>query len=162
PCSGPDREPACDARAASRADQASGSAHNSAYPRQRLRSAGNQGGDRARTSADRASSSARRTPRRAADIILGPLRFPGHEHRSGDVLRQLTAEFLAFAEKQGTTPLLLTAHRLVGICLLYLGDIVESLPHFERTIELYDPAEHRSLATRFGQDAEVHVLCYRS
>jgi hypothetical protein len=81
---------------------------------------------------------------------------------NGDVLRPLAAEFLAFAAKQGTTPLLLTAHRLVGICLLYLGDIVESLPHFERTIELYDPAQHRSLATRFGQDAEVHVLCYRS
>jgi tetratricopeptide (TPR) repeat protein len=81
---------------------------------------------------------------------------------NGDVLRQLAAEFFTLAEKQGTTPLLLTAHRLVGVCLLYLGDIVESLPHFERTIELYDPAEHRSLATRFGQDAEVHALCYRS
>jgi predicted ATPase len=81
---------------------------------------------------------------------------------NGDVLRQLAAEFLAFAEKQGTTPFLLTAHRIVGACLLYLGDIVESLPHSERTIELYDPAEHRSLATRFGQDAEVHALCYRS
>jgi hypothetical protein len=32
--------------------------------------------------------------------------------------------------------------------LLYLGDIVESLPHFERTIALYDPAEHR-----FASDA---------
>jgi hypothetical protein len=46
--------------------------------------------------------------------------------------------------------------------LLYLGDIVASLPHLERTIELYDSAEHRSLATRFGHDAEVHALCYRS
>jgi predicted ATPase len=81
---------------------------------------------------------------------------------NGNVLRQLAAEFLEFAEKQGTTPLLLEAHRWVGICLLYLGDIVESLPHFERTIELYDPAEHRSLAARFGQDAEAHVLCYHS
>src|SRR5262245_44780277 len=81
---------------------------------------------------------------------------------NGDVMPQLAAEFLAFAEKQGTTPFLLTAHRWVGICLLFLGDIVESLPHFERTIELYDPAEHRSLATRFGQDAEAHVLCYHS
>jgi len=81
---------------------------------------------------------------------------------NGNVLRQLAAEFLEFAEKQGTTPLLLEAHRWVGICLLYWGDFVESLPHFERTIELYDPAEHRSLAARFGQDAEAHVLCYHS
>jgi tetratricopeptide (TPR) repeat protein len=81
---------------------------------------------------------------------------------NGDVMPQLAAEFLAFAEKQGTTPFLVTAHRIVGACLLYLGDIVGSLPHFERTIELYDPAEHRSLAMGFGQDAELHALCYRS
>ena len=57
---------------------------------------------------------------------------------------------------------LLVAHRVVGICLLFLGDFVESLPHIERTIELYDPAEHRQLATRFGTDARAHALCYRS
>jgi hypothetical protein len=42
---------------------------------------------------------------------------------NGDVVRPLAAEFLTFAKKQNTTPLLLTAHRWVGICLLYLGDI---------------------------------------
>jgi predicted ATPase len=29
-------------------------------------------------------------------------------------------------------------------------------------LALYDPAEHRSLATRFGTDARVNALCYRS
>ena len=81
---------------------------------------------------------------------------------NGEVLRQLTTEFLALAEEQGTTPLLLTAHRLAGASLLYRGEIVESLPHFERSFALYDPAKHRYLAMQFGQDARTHVLCYRS
>jgi class 3 adenylate cyclase/predicted ATPase len=81
---------------------------------------------------------------------------------NGNVVRQLASEFLARAEKQGTTPLLLTAHRIVGTSLVYMGDIVESLPHLERTIVLYDPAEHRPLATHFGTDARMHALCYRS
>jgi tetratricopeptide (TPR) repeat protein len=44
----------------------------------------------------------------------------------------------------------------------YTGDIVESRKHFDRAIAFYHPAEHRPLATRFGVDARVSVLCYRS
>ena len=57
---------------------------------------------------------------------------------------------------------LLVAHRVVGICLLFLGDFLNGLPHFERAIELYDPVEHRPLATLFGADTRAHALCYRS
>ncbi len=92
---------------------------------------------------------------------------------NGDVLRRLAAEFLALAEKQETMPLsltaptvpfgaLLVAHRVVGICLLFLGDFPKGLSHFERAIELYNPAEHRPLATLFGTDTRAHALCYRS
>jgi len=42
------------------------------------------------------------------------------------------------------------------------GDIPESRAHFDQAIALYDPAEHRPLATRFGQDAAVSTLCMRS
>ena len=34
--------------------------------------------------------------------------------------------------------------------------------HLEQAITLYDAAEHRPLATRFGQDAAVHALSYGS
>jgi class 3 adenylate cyclase/predicted ATPase len=81
---------------------------------------------------------------------------------NGDVLPQLATEFLALAEKEGTTALLITAHRLFGVCSFYLGDIKKSCTHFDWTIEHYDPVEHRSLTTRFGTDALAHVLCYRS
>jgi predicted ATPase len=34
--------------------------------------------------------------------------------------------------------------------------------HFDRAINSYNPAEHRQLAARFGQDIRVAALCYRS
>jgi len=81
---------------------------------------------------------------------------------NGDVTRELAAQFLTFAQKQGATAPLLMAHRFMGISLLYTGDIAEGRTHLEQAIALYDAAEHRPLATRFGLDAGVHALSYRS
>ena len=81
---------------------------------------------------------------------------------NGDVMRELAAQFLALAEKQGATVPLMIGHRLMGMSLLATGDIAESRAHLDRAIALYDPAEHRPLATRFGQDARVSILSYRS
>ena len=78
---------------------------------------------------------------------------------NGDVVRELAAQFLALAEKQGATVPLMIGHRLMGISLLCTGDIAEGRAHYDQAIALYDPAEHRPLATRFGQDAGVAVLC---
>ena len=50
----------------------------------------------------------------------------------------------------------------MGMSLVYTGDIAEGRAHFDRAIALYDPAEHRPLATRFGQDARVSILAFRS
>jgi predicted ATPase len=44
---------------------------------------------------------------------------------------------------------------------MYAGDIVESRPHYDRAIALYDPAQHRPLAARFGADVAVTVLTHR-
>jgi predicted ATPase len=46
--------------------------------------------------------------------------------------------------------------------LLHTGDIAEARMHLDRAIMLYDPAEHRPLATRFGQDVGVATLSWRS
>jgi predicted ATPase len=84
---------------------------------------------------------------------------------NGDVMRDLAAQFLALAEKQGTTAPLLTAHRVTGITLLHTGDIAESRKHFDRANALYDPVEHRQLTqltTSFSIDARVSILSYRS
>src|SRR5262249_59673700 len=57
---------------------------------------------------------------------------------------------------------LCTGHGLTGSSLLCTGFIVQGRTHLDRAIALYDPAEHRPLATRFGQDVRVAQLSYRS
>jgi predicted ATPase/DNA-binding SARP family transcriptional activator len=79
-----------------------------------------------------------------------------------DALPCLAAEFLALAERQGTTVPLMIAHRLMGTSLMGTGNIERSRPHYEKAIALYDPCEHRPMATRFGQDVGVVVLSYRA
>jgi predicted ATPase len=81
---------------------------------------------------------------------------------NGDVMRKLAMQFLALAEKQRTTAPLMIGHRIMGISLMSTGDIAQGRAHFDRALALYDPAKHRSLAMRFGQDARVATLSYRS
>ena len=142
------------ARAASRADQASGRAHNPTHACQRVCCAGNQGGCGAGTSADRTSRSARRASRRPAAVVLGPLRLLGRELRG--VQRRCDARAAAAVpgarrEAKGDRP----AHDRAsphGHSLVCTGDIAEGRTHYDQAIALYDPAEHRPLATRFGED----------
>ena len=80
---------------------------------------------------------------------------------NGDVMRDLATHFLELAEKQSASFPLMLGHRLMGASLL-LGDIAEGRAHFDQAIALYDPDEHRPLATRFGEDVRVAILAYRS
>jgi class 3 adenylate cyclase/DNA-binding response OmpR family regulator/predicted ATPase len=80
----------------------------------------------------------------------------------GDALRDLATQFMALAEKQGASGPLMIGHRLMGTSLMCTGDVAASRAHYDQAIALYDPAEHRPLATRFGQDIGVVVLSYRS
>jgi predicted ATPase/class 3 adenylate cyclase len=81
---------------------------------------------------------------------------------NGDAMRTLAAQFLALAEKEKASSPLTVGHRLMGMSLLETGDIAQSRDHYDRALALYDPAEHRPLATRFGQDVRVSILSYRS
>ena len=80
---------------------------------------------------------------------------------NGDALRELAGQFLALAKKQRAKVPLMIGHRIMG-ALLHTGDFAEGRAHLDRAIALYDPAEHRPLATRFGQDVRVATLSYRS
>jgi len=53
-------------------------------------------------------------------------------------------------------------HRLMGNSLPLTGDIMEGRVHLDRALALYSPDQHRPLAMRFGQDAEVSILAYRA
>jgi class 3 adenylate cyclase/predicted ATPase len=81
---------------------------------------------------------------------------------NGEVMRELAIQFLALADKESATGPPMIGHRLMGLSLLHTGDIVDAHAHLDRAIALYDPVEHRPLATRFGQDVGAASLSWKS
>jgi tetratricopeptide (TPR) repeat protein len=81
---------------------------------------------------------------------------------NGDLCRDLATHFLALAQKRGGNIALMVGHTVMGTTLALTGDIAESRSHLDQAIALYDPAAHRPLASRFGQDAAVAILAYRA
>jgi class 3 adenylate cyclase/predicted ATPase len=81
---------------------------------------------------------------------------------NGDVTRELASQFVALAEKKGEIVPLMIGHRLIGTSLMLIGDIPKGRAHYNQAFALYDPAKHRPLATRFGQDVRVSILVYRA
>ena len=164
PCARPDRDLARHAGAASRADQASGRAHNplihvKGYAAPETKAAAEQ----ARLLIEQAEALGEpaEDPLLLFSVLYG-FWVANYVAFNGDVMRELAAQFLALAEKQRATVPLMIGHRLMGLSLLCTGDIAEGRAHFDQAIALYDPAEHRPLATRFGQDVRVAILSYRS
>ena len=82
---------------------------------------------------------------------------------NGDVMRELAAQFLAFAEKQRAIAPLMSGHCIMGVSLMNTGDIAQGRAHLDRAIALMDPAEHRLLPKRgFGFDNRVAMFGHRS
>ncbi len=81
---------------------------------------------------------------------------------NGDVIRELATQFLALAEKYEATVPRMIGHRMMGCSLASTGDLAQGRMHFDRAIALYDPAAHRQLAARFGQDNRVTVFGFGS
>src|SRR5262249_37627075 len=81
---------------------------------------------------------------------------------NGDTMRELAAQFRALAEKEGPTAPLLVGHRLMGINLMYTGDIAQGRAHLDQSIALFNPVVHRPLLAEFGTDAGVAALSVRS
>ena len=80
----------------------------------------------------------------------------------GEALRGLATRVLARADQQSTIAARMIGHRLMGVSLVCTGALEDGRAHLDRALELYDPVEHRALMTRFGQDAQVAILAYRS
>ena len=69
---------------------------------------------------------------------------------NGTVMRELAAQLLELAEKQGASTPLMIGHRVMGNSLLHAGSMAKSRARFDQAIALYNPDQHRSLVTRFG------------
>jgi predicted ATPase len=81
---------------------------------------------------------------------------------NGDVTRELASQFVALAEKQDQIVPLMIGHRLMANSLMLTGDIAKGREQYNQAFAFYDPAKHRSLATRFGQDVGVSIFVYRA
>jgi hypothetical protein len=81
---------------------------------------------------------------------------------NGEALRELAVQFLGLAAKQEAIVPYMVGHRLMGATLAFTGNVAEGKAHYDQAIALYDPAKHRPLALRFGQDVGVTILSFRS
>ena len=81
---------------------------------------------------------------------------------NGDAMRELAAQFLTLAQRQGATIPQMLGHHVMGISLAATGGFVQGLTHFDSAEGLYDPEQHRPLATHFGADVRVANLGFRS
>ena len=81
---------------------------------------------------------------------------------NGDIVCELAGQFMDLAVQEGATVPLMMAHRLMATSLSHTGRLVDGRAHYDQAIALYNPAEHRALAMRFGQDAGVTNLSLRS
>jgi len=71
-----------------------------------------------------------------------------------------TLETLREAEQEDNVTARLMAHRSVGITSTQRGDFEVARNNFEAAFELYDSAQHRPLAYRYGYDIQVAVLSF--
>ena len=81
---------------------------------------------------------------------------------NGDVVHELAAQFQALAGKQSTTVPIMISHRIMGISLMFTGDLSQGRAHLDQAIALYDPAAHSPLTRGFGIDHRVAAFTHRS
>ena len=81
---------------------------------------------------------------------------------NGDVCRELAAHFLTLAQKKGAHGPPRGWASSHGCVFTMDGPLRGGKAHFDRALALYDPAEHRLLGPRFGQDLRVIIFVYRS
>jgi predicted ATPase len=74
--------------------------------------------------------------------------------------RALAAEVLAAAEARGDAEQALIGHDQVAVPEHYQGRFASSLAHCERTLTLYEPAQHHDVARVFSTDNAVGALGY--
>ena len=157
-------------------DQRAGDA-SSLTGRSRARPARARPADRSRGGVDRAE---RPTPhRRPARFMHGPrelCRYVGETEQLFPVLygqwvahvtrgelvfaRGVAEELLRLGQQQANVAAQAIGHRALGVTLLYMGDFGPATVHLERTIALYNPAQHGTLAFVYAQDPRLSALAF--
>ena len=74
--------------------------------------------------------------------------------------RALAEQVLRLAEHTRDPLVFLVAHSLLGALFLSLGEFAAGREHLEKGIALYDPREHRFMASLYGDDPGVTCHCF--
>jgi predicted ATPase len=94
-------------------------------------------------------------------VLVGLWRF--HAVRAEyQTAHELEERLLRLAQSVQDPALLLEAHRPPGQTLFCLGELVQARAHLEQALALYNPAQHRSHAVLYGNDAGVMCLSWLS
>ncbi len=117
--------------------------------------------DRARLLIGQAQALGEQPPLELLSVLYGfwTANFVGF---SRDACCELAAQILALAEQRKATVPLMIGHCVMGASLAAAGEIAEGRLHHDQAIALYDPAKHRPMAARLGEDFRVLILTYRS
>ncbi|AKT40448.1 protein kinase domain-containing protein [Chondromyces crocatus] len=85
-------------------------------------------------------------------------------HVRGDyvIAEQHGEQLLELAEATNDSGILLGAHQALGATRFLRGRLREARDHFNRALDIYDPAKHLPLAFLFGQDAAAFSLSHLS
>ena len=87
--------------------------------------------------------------------------WAGHQIRGEPgPMREMAELFLREATARPDCPEALVGHRIFGHTCWYFGDFAGAHDHFQKTIELYDPARHADFASRFGSDPRAAAEIY--
>jgi predicted ATPase len=69
--------------------------------------------------------------------------------------RELGEEFLGLAQQRQDPLLLVEGHRMLGNTAWWQGQLAQTHAHVKEALALYDPAQHRAHAVRYGADSGV-------
>jgi predicted ATPase/class 3 adenylate cyclase len=85
------------------------------------------------------------------------------------VIRAQISQARVFAEKffklsnlQTELPAKIMGNRLLGISMLYQGELEKSLPYVDKAISLYEPEKHALLAFQYGQNPLCATLAHKA
>src|SRR5262249_36948073 len=79
--------------------------------------------------------------------------WTGHRNRGEPApMREMAELLLREATARPDCPEAFIAHRVSGTTCFYFSDFASAHGHFQKSIELYDPACHGDFANRFGHD----------
>jgi class 3 adenylate cyclase/predicted ATPase len=73
--------------------------------------------------------------------------------------RQVAERLLAQAEAGNDPDLLIQAHRPLGLCLLYQGELAKARDHLRKAVQLYDVERHGSQRFEYISDPGVLAHC---